>query len=256
MKKSECFVHFAASVLLTAVSVSACASAFLTTALFLPSSARAESTVTKSDDGDEYSFEWLDPDKKIYVLQNRKYTKANRVMLSLMGGLAKNSPYETSFSLDPRIAFYFSEQLGFEVFYTNFFNSPSTDYQALVSTNANVLPNVFKVKSQVGGLLHWVPWYAKINFFNSILYFDWYLSGGVGQVTGDVYTSGLGDKAPVAKSFTGYYLGTGHQFHLSQSVSVRLDFTNCWFNAPLRYTSGATQWFTNSTFEAGLGLRL
>jgi outer membrane beta-barrel protein len=204
---------------------------------------------------DDYSFEWLDPDKKIYVLQNRKYTKANRVMLSINGGLASTSPYQRSYSVDPRLAFYFSEQLGIEVFYTTMMNSPSSDYAALVSTNSTVLPNIYRVKNQVGGLLQWVPWYAKINFFNSIIYFDWYVSAGVGQLSGEIYQGGF-STTPVTKSFTGYYLGTGHLFHLSQSFTMRLDFTNVWFNAPLRYTAGEKTWFTNNTFQVGLGLRL
>src|SRR3954465_6960282 len=35
---------------------------------------------------DEYSFNWLDPDKKIYVLQNRRYLKAERAELSVLVG--------------------------------------------------------------------------------------------------------------------------------------------------------------------------
>ena len=152
------------------------------------SESKAESN--SADAPDDYSFEWLDPEKKIYVLQNRKYTKANRVLLSINGGLASTSPYQTSYSVTPKIGFYFSEQLGIEIFYSSFINSASSDYAALVSTGTGVLPNVYRVKSQVGGMLQWVPWYAKINFFNSILYFDWYLSAGVGQLSGDVYQSG------------------------------------------------------------------
>ena len=34
--------------------------------------------VPVDNSGNDYSFRWLDPDKKIYVLQNRKFTKANR----------------------------------------------------------------------------------------------------------------------------------------------------------------------------------
>lgn len=204
---------------------------------------------------DDYDFQWLDPDKKIYVLQNRKYTKANKILLSINGGFAKNSPYQSSYSIDPRIGFNFSEQLGIEVFYTTFMNSVSTDYEALVSTNSGVLPNVFKLKNQVGGLLQWAPWYAKINVFNSILYFDWYISGGVGQISGDVYSGGLSG-TPTTKSFTAYYLGTGQLFHLSKMVDFRIDFTNSWMTAPLKYTSGANTVFTNSTLQLGIGLRL
>ena len=38
-------------------------------------------------DDDEFNFSWLDPDKKVYVLQNRKYRKKNRFAIFLTGGL-------------------------------------------------------------------------------------------------------------------------------------------------------------------------
>ena len=44
----------------------------------------ALTTLAQAADDDEYNFSWLDPDKKIYVLQNRKYRKAGRVMFSGM----------------------------------------------------------------------------------------------------------------------------------------------------------------------------
>ena len=46
---------------------------------------------------DDYNFSWLDPDKKIYVLQNRKFRKANAAQLFLMGGMGLGETYRKAF---------------------------------------------------------------------------------------------------------------------------------------------------------------
>src|SRR6478609_7348924 len=65
----------------------------------------------------EYNFNWLDPDKKIYVLQNRRYEKAGKIMISAMIGPGLSNPYRDVVSIDPRIAYYFNETWGIELFY-------------------------------------------------------------------------------------------------------------------------------------------
>ncbi|MEK6704889.1 MAG: hypothetical protein AABZ06_03800, partial [Bdellovibrionota bacterium] len=122
------------------------------------------------DLGGEYNFTWLDPDKKIYVLQNRRYTKANKLFVSAMVGPGFSNPYRSSYNLDPRIAYYFSEALGFEAFYGLTSNSGNNTFDALQRASPNTWPLVREIRSQYGLLVHWVPWYAKINVFNKILY--------------------------------------------------------------------------------------
>src|SRR4051794_4020142 len=47
---------------------------------------------SKDSPGSDYNFSWLDPDKKVYVLQNRKFLKAKHFIFSVTGGLAP-SPF-------------------------------------------------------------------------------------------------------------------------------------------------------------------
>lgn len=214
-----------------------------------------------ADRGSEYSFNWLDPDKKIYVLQNRRYTKANRVMISAMAGVGVSNPYRDTYSFDPRVAYYFSESFGIEVFHTMFSNSENSTLEALkqaVGTVAGVLPVVREIKTQYGALAHYVPWYAKINVFNQILYFDWYFSGGVGQLGTDVITqtTTTGPKIANTQNLFGVFLGTGHQYHLNESLTVRLDFSGAFYQAPIFGNTGEENWFSNYTFGIGLGLRI
>ena len=207
------------------------------------------------DPDNEYNFSWLDPDKKVSVLQNRKYRKANRPMVTLGLGLGNGNAYRRTYAIDPRIAYYFNEEWGIEVFYTMFSNKENDTAKALASTN--VRPDVIEVKNQVGALLHWVPWYAKINVFNTVLYFDWYFSGGIGTMNTDLIPgSASAGLAQQSKSFTAYYLGTGQIFHVTENFVVRLDFTNAWFKAPQRAVTGKETFFSNSDFTIGAGFRL
>lgn len=206
-----------------------------------------------AEESDEYNFSWLDPDKKIYVLQNRRYTKANRLTLSLSGGLGDSSAYRTSYSITPRIGYYFKENFGLEVMYQLLSNKTNNTYDALTAQYSGIAPNVIEIKNQVAALFTWAPWYAKINVFNSILYFDWFFTAGLGSLSvNEIPSTGTS----VSKSLTGYYLGTGQMFHIDENWTIRLDFTNVFFKAPQQATTGSEIWYNSTTFELGVGMKL
>ena len=213
----------------------------------------------------DYNFSWLDPDKKIYVLQNRRYRKADTPELYLLGGTSLGDPYRTVFQVQPRFGYWFSESMGLELFYSSRFHSTNTAYQALVdaiskSTNA-YYPYIREVNSQFGALFNWAPWYAKINVFNSVLYFDWYLSMGagllqtqIGQKTKDDAVTG---RTWSNEDLFAVYLGTGHLYHLDERWTVRLDFLGHFYSANV-YGPGTTDKaiYSNFAFNLGLGYRL
>ncbi len=209
-----------------------------------------------SGSNDEYSFKWLDPEKKIYVLQNRRYTKTNRVLLSLLTGPGFSNAYRSTWSLQPRAAYYFSEEWGFEVFYSKVFNWQNNTYKALSSTGTTLYPVINEIRGEFGALVHWVPWYAKINVFNSIIYFDWYFAGGLGAVNHSMTTSTTNVNSFTSSDDLGLYLATGHQYHLSETFTVRLDFMGTYYRAPLTVQTGDKVWFSNYDFTFGLGVRL
>ena len=212
----------------------------------------------RSSDTDEYNFNWLDPDKKIYVLQNRKYVKKGHPIVSLMGGGSLSNPFRNVLSADGRFAYYASEWLGVELFYTQFFNSPNSVIQALAVASPNALPSVREIRSQVGGMIHFVPWYAKINVFNSILYFDWYFGVGLGSISSfvDTRTRLTDPSIYTQQNLLGLYLSTGHEYYLSQNFIFRLDVTGAFYSSPINGLTGDSSWYTHLNFAAGLGWRL
>lgn len=208
---------------------------------------------------DEYNFSWLDPDKKIYVLQNRKFTKAGRVMVSALGGVGWSNPYRSVLSVEPRVAVYFKEDLGVEIFYSKMFNSDSNSFKSLQSASPTTFPTLREFQSQIGAMGHWVPWYAKINVFNQILYFDWGFGFGLSQLSSDRLEQTLAP-GPIDKitreNHIAAVLSTFQHFYLGDHWSVRLDLNGAFYSATYKVNSGDKTWFSNFQFGAGLGYRL
>lgn len=212
---------------------------------------------------DEYNFSWLDPDKKIYVLQNRKYQKAKHVMLSIMGGLGLADTYRNAYQIQPRLGTWFNEDFGLEVFYTQRFNTVNNAFRALdLATGTGTTPLVREIKNQLGVVLNWAPWYAKINVFNTILYFDWYFSLGAGVMNTEVgpRTKELALSQWKTDSLFTVYAGTGHLFHLSQVLDLRLDLLGHFYSAEIYGgipgSPADKSLFSGFSFNAGLGVRL
>jgi len=203
---------------------------------------------------DEYNFSWLDTDKKVFVLQNRKYKKAQRFAGFLAGGVNLSNPYKTEYVLIPRLAYWFTEQFGVEALYATLTNSDNSNLTGLKKASPTALPFIREHRSYFAALGTWTPWYSKINFFNRILYFDWFLNGGIGSVNTAVDTNRRADSASVYKeeSLTAGFFGTGMNFFINKNFSVRLDFVGMMYQAT--GADNVTE-FTkvNFDFTAGVG---
>lgn len=206
----------------------------------------------------EYSFAWLDPDKKIYVLQNRKFTKAGRPAVSVGGGLGLSNPFRNTISINGQVEYFLSEEFGIDLFYYYSFQTNSAIYNQLRTQVPTSLPTAREFRGQYGALLKWIPWYAKINVFNEIITFDWHFAGGIGQIASDVDTNTNAASSPnyVSQTLIGFYLGTGHTYHLGDNWDVKLDFLGAFYSAPEFGTTGNSYMFSNFNLTAGLGYRL
>ncbi len=206
------------------------------------------------DEGDEYNFSWLDPDKKVYVLQNRKYRKSRKFAVYLSGGFNLSNPFKSELMAVPRLSYHFTEQFGIEALYSFINNTDSDNYVALKKVNASALPFVREHKNYLGGLFAWSPWYAKINFFNKILYFDWGLNAGLGQVYTYVDKNNKTTGAPnvVNESFSAFFLGTSQNYFITRQFSVRLDLIGMFYRAA-GADGSTTKTYKNFDFTVGAG---
>ena len=209
-----------------------------------------------AQESDEYDFSWLDPDKKIYVVQNRKYTKARRFEAVLGGGLGVGEPYRSRTAFIPRGIFYFSEHWGIEGIAGFMSNAENDDFLGLKSVSSTV-PTVRDVQQFTGGSLVWLPFYGKLNTFNRLFYFDWYFSFGINQLKSeiDLNTSNTGAARILEDTYTGIHWGTGMKFFVNRNFGVRLDYLALYYKAPSMITGavdGIEDTYDNHFLTVGL----
>jgi outer membrane beta-barrel protein len=195
----------------------------------------AHAAEPETTSGEEYDFSWLDPEKKIYVVQNRKYTKKNRLELALSGGFGFGEPYRKRYTVMPRATFYVNESWGVSVLGGFNSNSENENILALRSVNqGGVMPAVRDVQNFVAGSVMWVPFYGKVNIFNQILYLDWHIEAGIGQVSSeiDLNTKAAGSPVISESSHMAFHWGTGQKFFITRNFAARLDFLAQYYKAP------------------------
>jgi outer membrane beta-barrel protein len=199
------------------------------------------------------SLSWMDARDKVYVLQNRKYVKSGRIAFTGLLSTSFSNPYRSNHSLDSRATCFLSESFALEGFYTSTSNAPNATYQALIVFPQ--YPKVRQITAQYGGLIQYIPWYAKINVFNAILHFDWYFAVGAGKVITavDLNTIKGGPFNYVQDPLNGFFLGTGQWFHVTQNLKFRIDVTGSFYQAAIGGLTGEKAWFSNYNFGAGVG---
>lgn len=211
---------------------------------------------------DEYDFSWLDPEKKIYVVQNRKYTKASKLEFSVAGGIGIGEPYRTRRTILPRAWYYINDNWGISLLAGFNSNSENDNMQALLLQTSRK-PVVRDIQSFYGGSIVWLPFYGKINMFNQILYIDWHLEAGIGQVASeiDLNQSRSGNPRIVETNHMSFHWGTGQKFFITRNWAARLDFMAVYYSAPSGFTadgvattdgSGVDE--TNDNYFVTLGL--
>jgi outer membrane beta-barrel protein len=214
------------------------------------------------DERDEYDFSWLDPDKKINVVQNRKYLKGHSVEVVLDGGIGLGQSYRTTRLLSPRMTYYFNESWGITAVGGWVTNREDDDMIALRQIAFNgggngVIPSVRELNHYYGGAIKWVPFYAKINTFNHIFYLDWDFNFGVAAVESqiDVNNRVTGSPAIVLANYTGYFWGTGQKFFIDRNWGVHIDFMSLYYAAPTAFNGIlTTQNQTETNYFLSLGL--
>ena len=213
--------------------------------------------------GDYYDLSWLDQDKKIFVLQNRRFFKTNKINISAGAGVTTSGAFVDSINYSGRLSFFFTESMGFEVLYSK--NTGEENDTALAVRNpggAGSTPFRRIVSQYYGGYFSWSPFYAKVNTFNKIIYFDWLINVGVVQMTEsnnreEVIAGGVGNFADTEETYVSPSWNMALKFYLNENFDVRLDLVAIHFQAKsaLDLSSGNEQWFSHYDASLSLGFR-
>ena len=214
--------------------------------------------VSQAGINDTYDFSWLDPDKEVYVLQNRKFRKVNRAYMYIGGGKTTSGAFVDSNPIQLRGGFFLKEDLGFEVIYSKNLTGEESDAAKAVRNiggGAGSRPFRRIVDNYYGGYLMWSPFYAKINTFNKILYFDWLLGVGAGKLVENNNKEEVAQKNnPQIQTVdhTAIMWETGFKLYITKMFDIRTDVTALHYKAEM--VSGTETWYSNYDLTVSLGI--
>lgn len=190
---------------------------------------------TKAGEESLYDFLWLDPDKKVYVLQNKLYKKEKSFYFDLGYIANQTSKFQDTNGFALKGGYYFHEEFGIELFYQQYANNNNDDFRNVAAING-VVPFIRRMNDSYGAVAIWSPFYGKINTFNQIFYFDWSFGAGIAQVNTDSNIRSVRIlNAPnkyEKKSYNGGVLKTKLKFHLKENVHLGLEYMNTYYMAP------------------------
>lgn len=202
-----------------------------------------------------YDFLWLDPDKKVYVLQNKLYKKENSFYFDV--GYLSNftSKFQDTNGFQLKTGYYIHEEWGLEIFYNSYSNSNNSEYSN-VKYVSNVEPFIRKLNSSLGAVVVWSPFYGKINTFNKIFYFDWSFGAGATMLKSksNLKTAGT----PTANRFdsenhAGAVIKTNFKLHLKENVHVGVEYMNTYYRAAAPRNPDSDKLWTNTDIILSVG---
>ncbi len=208
---------------------------------------------------DIYEFSWLDPDKEVFVLQNRKFRKAGHAHINIGGGMTTSGAFVDATAIQGRVGYFFTEDYGFELLYSKNSgkeNETAKNVRSGGGGGTGTTPFRRIVENYMGAMFLWSPFYSKINTFNKIIYMDWIFGVGYGQLKEKNnklrFTQGAAAEGiETQESHNGFMWQAGMKFYLSESISVRTDLTAMHYSTENITTSGTSM---KNNFDATVAL--
>lgn len=211
-----------------------------------------------SSEKDIYEFSWLDPDKEVYVLQNRKFRKAGSVHVNAGGGITTSGAFVDSTAIQGRAGYFFTEDFGFEGLYSKNSGKENDTAKGVRSSGpqgTGTTPFRRIVDNYWGVMALWAPFYSKINTFNTIVYMDWIFGVGYAQLKETnnklAFQSAALANQETVESHSGVIWEAGLKFYLDQSFSIRTDLTAVHYSTNNISTPGTS---LKSNFDATISL--
>lgn len=203
---------------------------------------------------DIYEFSWLDPDKEVYVLQNKKFRKAGHLHLNLGGGITTSGAFIDSTAIQGRVGYFATEEFGFEWMYSKNFGKENDTAKGVRNVGGSGSVPFRRIVDNYWGIMAlWSPFYSKINTFNSIVYMDWIFGLGYAKLKEKnnklEFQSSFNKGIDTIETHGGVIWEAGMKFYLSQNFNIRTDLTAVLFNAEKVNTSGTAM---KSNYDATL----
>ncbi len=217
------------------------------------------SSFTLADENSIYDFSWLDLDKEIFVLQNRKFRKRGRFYMNLGGGLTVSGPFVDSKLLQFRKGIFVTENFGLEVLYTKSDGEENSTAKSLRNDGfGGAAPFRRIVEDYFGAMFMWSLFYSKINTFNKIIYFDWMFGLGYAKVKEKNNKDEFLFQNPAVlvyeEDHNAFIWDTAFKFFITNSFEIRLDLTVLHYRANKPHlTQNKKVWYSNWDTVLSLG---
>jgi len=173
-------------------------------------------------------------ESEIGVVQNRLYTNKGKFEFGGHLGSVSSDPFLVNTSLGANVGYHFSDLFSAHIGFTKNFVGPSSALKQLETTlagtsAAGTTAATNMQKYWLTADTRWSVLYGKVSLFGSrILYFDAYLTGGLGMV----------------KTESGTYFalmpGIGQVFHITQAVGINLHYKMFWYKETILSKNPAT----------------
>ncbi len=210
---------------------------------------------------DLYSFSWLDPDKEVYVLQNRRYRKKNKFYFNVGAGVTTSGAFVDSSLYQGRTGYFFREEFGFEVIYA-MSDGKENETAASLRNEGAAGSRPFRriVDNYFGGMFTWAPFYTKTNTFDTIIYIDWILGAGVAKIqetsNEQEFLLGIDSTEMRTQDHTGLIWNIGALFYINETFGVRTDLTTTHYKAEKPSNISTEKvWYSNWDLALSLSAR-
>lgn len=179
---------------------------------------------------------WSAKDDDFNVVQNRRYTKAQRFFLSGNMGIPFNDAFSTGTVSGLQLGYFFNERWGVDLGITRGSLHDNNAVSSFIDRYSSVPDrNVYQGSKMLS--VTYVPLYAKMSFLDtSIIYFDMGVSAGIGQSD---YTIKKQEGDDTRSAMT-YQWSVNQQIFFSEHFAIRVDLVNKYTNEQrFKYYSNA-----------------
>lgn len=185
----------------------------------------------------------------LQVVQNRKYSKANKFEVGIYAGTISSDPFLTTKNLGGRLGFNITEYIAVSALLWKSFpkNSSATEQleRDTIFNGRAVTANTNPTKSYMGGEFNFIPIYGKLSLLGKlIIYYDLKLSGGLGMT-----------KTETGNYFTPSF-GIGQKIYITNNIALALDYRYMRYSETVmnKTFGGVAGTRTNSTDVITLGV--
>jgi outer membrane beta-barrel protein len=189
--------------------------------------------LVSASEQDLYDFLWLDPDKQVYVLQNKIYQRKHTTFFDIGYIMNMSSDFQSTSGFSGKLGHYLTEDWGFEINYNQYSNSDNTTYKNIKSING-LEPFQRKIDRNISLLALWTPFYGKVNTFNRIIYFDWSFGLGPSFIEAQsnaITATSSNSNLFIEEKLTGAMAKTNLKFHVNKNWHINAEYQHTTYRA-------------------------